>query len=98
MAGTAIHLREQILDLQQRFDGEFATNAQEDSVLPVLSSFIDMVLCGPSVKCNSNQDNRKSVALAIAQLLIYNAVKKKQPNQLLTSDTELRGKHLLQFI
>ena len=73
----AIHLREQIFDLQQRFDGEFATNAQEDSVPSVLSSFIDMVLCGPSVKRNSNQDNRKSVALAIAQLLIYNVVKKK---------------------
>ena len=77
MAQTAIHLREQIFDLQQRFDGEFATNAQKESVPPVLSSFIDMVLCGPSVKRNSNQDNRKSVALAIAQLLIYNAVKKK---------------------
>ena len=38
-----------------------------------------MVLCGPSVKRNSSSevDDRKSVALAIAQLLIYNAVKKK---------------------
>jgi len=33
-------------------------------------------LCGPSVK-DRDVDDRKSVALAIAQLLIYNAVKKK---------------------
>ena len=29
MAPTAIHLREHIFDLQQKFDGEFAPNAQE---------------------------------------------------------------------
>ena len=95
MAGTAIHLREQIFVLQQRFDGEFATNTQEESVPPILSSFIDVVLCGPSVKHNSDAevDDRKSVSLAIAQLLVYSAVKK--PNQLLASDTELRGRHHL---
>ena len=32
-------------------------------------------LCGPSVKCQEVED-RKSVALSIAELLIYNAVKK----------------------
>ena len=79
MARTAIHLREQIFDLQQGFSGEFPTNVQEESVPPVLLSFIGMLLCGPSVKDSSNRevDDRKSVALAIAQLLIYNAVKKK---------------------
>ena len=68
-----------IFDLQQKFDGEFAPNAQEKSVPPILSSFIEMVLCGPSVKHNSNpqSDDRKSVAISIAQQLIYNAVKKK---------------------
>ena len=96
IARTAIHLREQIFDFQQGFSSEFATNVQEDSVPPALSCFIDMVLCGPSMKGNSirDVDDRKSVALAIAQLLTYNAVKK----QLLTSDTELKGRHLFQFM
>jgi len=78
MAQTAIHfmIREQIFDFQQGFSGEFTTNVQEESVPPLLSSFINMVLCGPSVK-DRDVDDRKSVALTIAQLLIYNAVKKK---------------------
>ncbi len=75
MAQTAIHLREHIFDSKQRFDGEFAANTQEKSVPHILSSFIDMVLCGPSVKRQKVED-RKSVALSIAELLIYNAVKK----------------------
>ena len=39
MARTAVHLREHIFDLQQKFDGEFAPNAQEKSVPPILSSW-----------------------------------------------------------
>ena len=78
MARTAIHLREHIFYLQQRFDGEFATSAHMKSISPILTSFIDMILCGPSVKHNSkSEDDMKSVALSIAQQLIYNAVKKK---------------------
>ena len=52
---------------------------QEESVPPILLSFIDMILCGPSVKDSLNRevDDRKSVALAIVQLLIYSTVKKK---------------------
>jgi len=76
MAQTAIHLRKQIFDFQQGFSGEFTTNVQEESVPPILSSFVNMVLCGPSVK-DRDVDDRKSVALVIAQLLIYNAVEKK---------------------
>ncbi len=75
MARTAIHLREHIFDSKQKFDGKFPANIQEESVPHILSSFIDMVLCGPSVKRHKVED-RKSVALCIAELLIYNAVKK----------------------
>ena len=35
MVRTAIHLREHIFDLQQRFDGEFAGNMQKKSVPPI---------------------------------------------------------------
>ena len=81
MAHTAIHLREHIFDLQQKFDGEFAPNAQEKSVPPILSSFIEMVLCGPSVKHNQSPeiDDRKSVAISIAQQLIGRA--KRAPHR-----------------
>ncbi len=75
MARTAIHLREHIFDSKQKFDGKFPANIQEESVPHILSSFIDMVLCGPSVKHHKVED-QKSVALCIAELLIYNAVKK----------------------
>ncbi len=100
LARTAILLREQIFDYQQNFSGEFTANAQEKSVPAILLSFIDMALCGSSVKRSSSaSDDRKSVALAIAQLLILNAVKKKtQLNQLLTFDTELKWRLLFPFM
>ena len=77
MVETAIHLREHNLDLRQRFDGEFAANVKK-SVPPILLSFIDMILRGPSLARDSipEADDRKSVALSIAQLLIHNGVKK----------------------
>ena len=43
----------------------------------------DMVLCGPSVKRQEVED-RKSVALSIAELLIYNALR-KAPTKLVTN-------------
>lgn len=69
MAQTAIHLREHIFDSKQRFDGEFFANTQEKSVPHILSSFIDIVLCGPSVNCQKAED-RKSVALSIADTML----------------------------
>ena len=46
----------------------------------MLSSFIDMLLCGPFAKRNPNfdHDGRTYVALSIA-LLMYNAIKKTPP-------------------
>ena len=81
MAQTAIHLREQLFDFQQGFSGEFTTNVLDESVPPLLSSFINMVLCGPSVKDRDVAD-RKSVALAIAQLLIYVQCCEEETNQI----------------
>ena len=45
----------------------------------MLSSLTDMFLCGPSAKRNSNFDHggRTYVALSIAKLLMYTAIKKK---------------------
>ncbi len=43
-----------------------------------LLSFIEMILCGPSLEWISEAEDRKSAALSIPQLLIYNAVKNPQ--------------------
>ena len=61
---------------KQRFDGEFAVNAQEKSVAHTLLSFINVLVRDLSFRhdLNSEVDGRKSVVLYIAELLIYNAV------------------------
>ena len=85
MALTATLLREHILNSQPRFDGEFAFNAEETSVSQTLSAFVDMVLCGPSAIHNNSAEGRKMASLSIAQLMIYNAVRRTSTGQTATN-------------
>ena len=85
MARTATLLREHILNSQPRFDGEFAFNAEETSVSQTLSAFVDMVLCGPSAIHNNSAEGRKMASLSIAQLMIYNAVRRTSTGQTATN-------------
>lgn len=65
-------LRSAMFSNTQKFSSHFDPNSQEKSVSPTLLSFVLMLLEGPGV-CHSRNNQ---AALSIAQLLVFNSVKR----------------------
>ena len=75
LAETDELAREQIFEIPRNFDGKFAPDSQTQSVPPILSSLVEMIMLGSS-HSDSVSHRRKTVSLSISQLLIFNARKK----------------------
>lgn len=84
LAKTALIIRKDLLKKQKQFDGSFDVKCQEQAVPPSLLALVNMILAGPSIqKSNSEesttgQSKSSNAALAISQLLIFNAINRKR--------------------
>lgn len=74
-------VRREIFEMDQNFNGTFADDCQEKSVPASLLALMRMVIDGPSLKPRESQDRPTSTAsLTLAQLVAFNAVKKRKSN------------------
>ncbi len=63
-----------MFDMEYKFSGSFSENCQDDAVPAKLKALVNMILEGPNIKDQTENDN-KSAGLTIAQLLMFNSVK-----------------------
>jgi hypothetical protein len=74
LARAAHILRRQIFNLSYKFNGHFEKDSQVKSVPHSLSTFVKMLLEGPSIDSQNNTTHVPAVS-SISQLIVYNSVK-----------------------
>jgi hypothetical protein len=72
-------IRNEIFNTEQKFEGSFSPSCQEDSVPTALLTLIKLILEGPTIIDQAENDNQSnSAALTLSQLMIYNSVKQSR--------------------
>ena len=77
LAKAAEIVRRDMFDMKYNFSGTFQEKCQEDSVPEKLKALVDMILEGPNIK-NQTENDDKSAGLTISQLIMFNSVKHKR--------------------
>ena len=71
LAKAAMIVRREILQVKNSFNGTFAADCQTDSVPGSLTTLLDMIMRGPTIKRDSAESQ---VCLTVAQLLVFNSI------------------------
>ena len=73
-------LRRHTLEKKNNFNGTFPAECQEESVPPILTTFMTMLLDGPSIVKNQTTEEIPSMSPAVkslSQLIAFNSVKRR---------------------
>ena len=71
LAKAAMIVRREILQAKNSFNGTFAADCQTDSVPGSLTTLLDMIMRGPTIKRDSAESQ---ACLTVAQLLVFNSI------------------------
>lgn len=77
LAKAAKIIRREIFKSQQCFKGTFDPNCEDNSVPAALKALVGMILNGPSIKKQDDNDTTRA-CLTISQLLAFNSVKRHE--------------------
>ena len=89
LAAAAAIIRKEMLLTKSNFQGTFEKNCQEDSVPSCLTSLVKMILYGPNIQ-DQIENNTSQAALTIAQLLQFNCVGRQRKGSTVASIRHLK--------
>ena len=70
-------LQQDILKKKQVFSGTFSSTSEADSVVPMLRSFLHMLLDGPGISVDTPPASSEKTVVSLDQTIMHNSVQKR---------------------